>query len=110
MRSISRKEWEGSTGCDFHGQKKQPVSDVWSFRMSFWSDAKVLVTGAHGFTGSHLCRELVRQEAKVTAFVKNGGVLSNLGDLRKHITLVSGDITDITSLLAAMEGIDYVFN
>ena len=31
-------------------------------------------------------------------------------DLKKHITVISGDITDITSLLAAMEGIDYVFN
>jgi len=78
--------------------------------MPFWTDAKVLVTGAHGFTGSHLCRELVRQKATVTAFIKNGGILSNLGDLTRHITIVPGDITDITSLLAAMEGIDYVFN
>ena len=78
--------------------------------MSFWSGAKVLVTGAHGFTGSHLCRELVRQGARVTAFAKNGGILSNLGDLKKNIDIISGDITDITSLLAAMDGIEYVFN
>jgi len=46
----------------------------------------------------------------VTAFAKNGGILSNLGDLKKNIDIISGDITDITSLLAAMDGIEYVFN
>jgi nucleoside-diphosphate-sugar epimerase len=78
--------------------------------MSFWKDAKVLVTGAHGFTGSHLCRELLRQGAQVRALVKNGGVLSNLNDIRKQVAIYSGDVTDITSLFHAMEGMDYVFN
>src|SRR5207249_8118524 len=55
-------------------------------------------------------RELVRQGARVTSFVNNGGILSNLGDLKKNIDIISGDITDITSLLAAMDVIEYVFN
>lgn len=78
--------------------------------MNFWKNKSVLVTGAHGFTGSHLCRELVRQGAQVRAFVKNGGILSNLADIRERIQVYSGDITDITSLLTALEGVDYVFN
>ncbi len=77
---------------------------------NFWSNAKVLVTGAHGFTGSHLCHELVAQGAQVKAFVKNGGMIANLADIRDKITIYSGDVTDITSLFTSMEGVDYVFN
>ena len=78
--------------------------------MSFWKQKKVLVTGAHGFTGSHICRELLREGAEVRAFVKNGGMLGNIADIKNRLSIFSGDVTDITSLLTAMEGVDYVFN
>ena len=78
--------------------------------MSFWKGKQVLVTGAHGFTGAHLCHELFKRGAYVRAFVKNGGVISNLFDIRNELTIYSGDVTDITSLFIAMEGVDYVFN
>ncbi len=78
--------------------------------MSFWKEKQVLVIGAHGFTGAHLCHELLKRGAYVRAFVKNGGILSNLLDIRNEINVYSGDVTDITSLFTAMEGIDFVFN
>jgi nucleoside-diphosphate-sugar epimerase len=78
--------------------------------MSFWKNVNVLVTGANGFTGSHITRELVRNGARVRALVKNGGMVSNLLDIRKKISIYSGDICDITSLFPAMEGVDYVFH
>ncbi|MBI2608132.1 MAG: GDP-mannose 4,6-dehydratase [Deltaproteobacteria bacterium] len=77
---------------------------------TFWKNKTVLVTGAHGFTGSHLCHALLAKGACIRAFVKNGGNLSSLSTIKDKITLYSGDVTDITSLLIALEGVDYVFN
>ncbi len=78
--------------------------------MSFWKGRKTLVTGAHGFTGSHLCRELRGEGADVRAFVKNGSSLSNLSDIKDQIEILYGDITDIASLQKAMKNIECVFH
>ncbi len=76
----------------------------------FWKDASVLVTGAHGFTGSHLCRELVNAGARVKAFVKPDSQLSSLDDILDRITVCRGDVTDFDSLLLHLKGVKYVFN
>lgn len=41
--------------------------------MSFWQDKAVLVTGAGGFVGSHLVRNLAKKKAKVVTLSKRGG-------------------------------------
>lgn len=78
--------------------------------MSFWNGGKVLVTGAHGFTGSHLTRELVRSGAKVRALVKKSADLSNLDDIKEKIEIFTGDVADSEGMVKACGGMDYVFH
>ncbi|MGF1601224.1 MAG: NAD-dependent epimerase/dehydratase family protein [Thermosynechococcaceae cyanobacterium] len=69
---------------------------------------KALVTGANGFTGSHLCQRLLQRGDQVTAYVRRTGDLARLENLA--VTLADGDITDQTALEAAMAGVDLVFH
>lgn len=78
--------------------------------MDFWKGKNVLVTGASGFTGSHLCRALVNASANVRAYIRRGSSLFNLSDIVNKVQIVRGDITDLTSLFNSMKGIDYVFH
>jgi len=78
--------------------------------MGFWSGSTVVVTGAHGFTGSHLCRELLKAGAAVRALVKPVANLENLADICDDVELVHGDITDPSGLLSAFRGGDYLFS
>ena len=68
----------------------------------------ILVTGATGFVGSHLCRRLVDRGHRVTAFHRPSSDLSILGDLA--IRTVSGDITDAESVARAVEGHEAVIH
>ena len=74
---------------------------------------KVLVTGAAGFIGSHLCEALLKKGFKVNALVRynsrqNKGWLENI--LNKNLKVIYGDITDFDSVLDAIKDCDYVFN
>jgi nucleoside-diphosphate-sugar epimerase len=74
---------------------------------------KVLVTGAAGFIGSHLCEALLTKGYKVNALVRynsrqNKGWLENLSN--KNLEVIYGDITDFDSVLSAIKDCDYVFN
>jgi dihydroflavonol-4-reductase len=69
---------------------------------------KALVTGANGFTGSHLVKTLVQRGATVVAYVRPSSQLDRLSELPIHYAY--GDITDQLALKAAMEGVDTVFH
>lgn len=69
---------------------------------------KALVTGACGFTGSHLVRALERRGDSAIALVRSSSNLTRLSDC--HAQLVYGDITDRHALRAAMIGVDTVFH
>lgn len=78
--------------------------------MSFWTGSRVLVTGANGMTGSHLCRELLKVGARVRGLVRSTSQLDNLLDIREDLELVVGDVTEPPSLFRALKGVDYCFH
>jgi dihydroflavonol-4-reductase len=69
---------------------------------------KVLVTGANGFLGSWLTRELANQGYDVYALVRPKSDLSELKGV--NCKYLHGDVTDVHSLLEAFKGIDTVFH
>jgi len=67
----------------------------------------VLVTGADGFMGSHLCDALVDLGADVHAFVRatSSGALGNIGHLRDRVTIHWGDLADRHSVDRVVRGL-----
>jgi nucleoside-diphosphate-sugar epimerase len=69
---------------------------------------KVLVTGASGFTGGHLCRYLVQKGYEVRALVRG---TSNVDGLKKlDLEIAYGDVTDPDSLEKTARGIETVYH
>ncbi len=69
---------------------------------------KALVTGANGFTGSHLVQALRSRHIEVVALVRKTSDLSRLAD--HEVQYVYGDIGDRAALDQAMQGVDWVFH
>lgn len=69
---------------------------------------KALVTGANGFTGSHLVQALLDRGIAVAAYVRESSDLSRLEGL--PVTYHYGDITDTAQLTQAMQGVDWLFH
>src|SRR6476646_7699081 len=69
---------------------------------------KALVTGANGFTGSHLVRLLEQRGDTVVGLVRKSSNLSRLADAQ--VQLVYGDLSDREALRTAMQGVDTVFH
>ncbi len=69
---------------------------------------KALVTGATGFIGGNLVRELLGDGAQVRALVRPGSDRTVLEDL--DVEVAEGDVTDPDSLRPAAEGRDAVFH
>jgi dihydroflavonol-4-reductase len=69
---------------------------------------KALVTGANGFTGSHLVKLLLARGDSVVGLVRKSSNVSRLADC--DVTFAYGDITDRAALTEAMSGVDVVFH
>ncbi len=79
-----------------------------------WRDRQVLVTGADGFIGSHLAERLVREGARVRAFVlynsfSSCGCLED-SPLRHEMEIFPGDVRDAERVAEAMRGCEVVFH
>jgi dihydroflavonol-4-reductase len=70
---------------------------------------KALVTGANGFTGSHLVQSLLTSGDSVVAYVRPSSDRSRLSP-HSLLTYAYGDITDEVALTTAMQGVDTVFH
>lgn len=69
---------------------------------------KALVTGANGFTGSHLVKALEQRGNSVVALVRKSSNLARLSNC--NVQLIYGEITDRDALQQAMAGVDTVFH
>jgi dihydroflavonol-4-reductase len=69
---------------------------------------KALVTGATGFIGGNLVRELLQQDYQVRALVRKGSNQRNIHNL--DIDVVFGDLRDRVSLEKVLDGCDVLFH
>lgn len=72
------------------------------------SGAKVLVTGASGYTGAVLTRKLVEQGAHVRAIARGSSKLEGLSDL--PVEWIRGDVFDPQVIEIATRDVEYVFH
>ncbi len=81
-----------------------------------WNKRKVLVTGAGGFIGSHLCEALIERGADVTAMIRytsrgDWGNLEHLADDKKNaLKVIAGDVEDSHFVNRNVAGMDTVFH
>ncbi len=72
---------------------------------------RVLVTGAGGFIGSHLCEALVELGANVVALDDlSGGTWDNLKGFGDDIQAITGSIMDRAVVERSVDGCDFVFH
>ncbi|MDP2836342.1 MAG: GDP-mannose 4,6-dehydratase [Methanobacteriaceae archaeon] len=82
-----------------------------------FTNKNILITGATGFVGSYLAKELIDQKANVYGLIRRraDGIKSkNLCDhcIDESFTLIEGDLTDISSIAQAIDqsNPDYIFH
>jgi len=78
------------------------------------SQSSFLITGAAGFIGSNIVRELVRLNAKKIVLLDNlsTGFQENINEflVEPNVDFIKGDIRDVETCALACDGIDFVFH
>ncbi len=73
--------------------------------------AACLVTGGAGFIGSHLVEALLERGHTVRVLDNfSTGDPANLVGVRERVRILDGDITDLTTVQAAVQGVEVVFH
>ena len=73
--------------------------------------ARCLITGGAGFIGSSLAEELVNAGESVRVLDNLAtGRDTNLATLKGRIQFLYGDLRDLDTVRAAMEGVEVVFH
>ena len=105
---LHRKELERDRGKSFKINGLKPTMNL--------SGKKVLLTGAGGFIGSHLCEALVKSGAEVTAMIHYNS-RNDLGefelvdsDVRSNIKVTAGNIEDSDFVARQVKGKEIVFH
>ncbi len=82
-----------------------------------WNGKSILITGANGFVGSYLAKELLDEGADVYGFIRPEDMAAmekNLIDkgIKDKLQMLEGDLTDITTLANALDASqpDYLFH
>lgn len=70
--------------------------------------SRALITGATGFTGSHLVKKLLKQGVEVVAIARKTSNLKPFEDL--PIEWFQGDVFDPDLIAAATQGVNYIFH
>ncbi len=78
---------------------------------NFYENIDVLVTGGAGFIGSHIIKQLISLNAKVTVLDNfSTGNLNNLKDVISKVNIIYGDITNPFTCKKATENKKIVFH
>ncbi|HEV8510931.1 MAG TPA: NAD(P)-dependent oxidoreductase [Gemmatimonadales bacterium] len=76
--------------------------------------ARIFVTGANGFIGSHLIEYLLRRGDDVIGLIRAGSNVRSLAPLSttygNRLRLVAGDLRDAGALARALEDVEYVYH
>lgn len=70
----------------------------------------VLVTGASGFLGGELVKQLVAKGEPVRIIKRSSSHISHLNSVLHKLDIVEADILDVPSLETAFEGIDKIYH
>ncbi len=70
----------------------------------------ILVTGASGFLGNELVKQLVANNESVRIIVRPSSDISHLASIKDKIEIMEGDILDVPSLEVAMDGIEKIYH
>ncbi len=76
--------------------------------MNMQNHNRILVTGAAGFVGSHLCETLIKKGCEVVGLI--GPACDTQWIKNLDMTFIRGDLTDKKSLLKAVCGINRVYH